>query len=143
MAFAAQAAPPPKGPVTYGFIGFTDDETNALADTINGGQGMIAMHRLCQDDFGDLARLCTSKEFWLSPGAEAPSAVDAWIHNVISSDGPPFDFTGFGTETNCDGWTVTGGRGNLVTVAGFAVLLLNHGLGNMILVLQPRPRPPT
>jgi hypothetical protein len=37
------------------FIGFTDDVTNALADTINGGQGMLAMHELCQDDFGHSA----------------------------------------------------------------------------------------
>ena len=32
----ALAAPPPKGPVTYVFVGFTDDATNALRGTIDG-----------------------------------------------------------------------------------------------------------
>ncbi len=36
----------------FRFTGFTDETFNGEPDTIDGGQGMIAMHALCQDDFG-------------------------------------------------------------------------------------------
>ncbi len=83
----ALAAPkePPKGSV-YVFVGFTDDAPGALPDTIDGGQGMLAMHALCQDDFGAGSRMCTSKEFWLSPNAEAPT-VNSWLHSQRRRDG--------------------------------------------------------
>ena len=45
---------------------------------------MIAMHALCQLDFGLDARMCTDEEFWLSPNAEAPMN-DAWIHNTLTT----------------------------------------------------------
>ena len=61
----------------FRFIGFTGDATNALPDTIDSGQGMLAMHALCQDDFGENARMCTSEEFWLSPNATA--AANSWL----------------------------------------------------------------
>ena len=61
----------------FRFIGFTGDATNALPDTIDSGQGMLAMHALCQDDFGENARMCTSEEFWLSPNAAA--AANSWL----------------------------------------------------------------
>jgi len=59
LASAALAEPPNKSSTPsneFRFIGFTDDEPNDLADTIAGNQGMIAMHALCQDDFGEYAR---------------------------------------------------------------------------------------
>ena len=40
----------------FRFIGFTDETFNGEPDTIVGGQGMLAMHALCQDDFGPNAR---------------------------------------------------------------------------------------
>ncbi len=61
----------------FRFIGFTGDATNALPDTIDSGQGMLAMHALCRDDFGENARMCTSEEFWLSPNATA--AANSWL----------------------------------------------------------------
>lgn len=69
-AIAMVASAEPKGRAASGvfrFIGFTDDATNALPDTIDGGQGMLAMHALCQDDFGVNARMCTSKDFGCRP----------------------------------------------------------------------------
>ncbi len=83
MAQQSQGEPPfPPGAGVDQFVGFTDDVPTAT-DTINGGQGMLAMHALCHDDFGPDARMCTSKEFWLSPNAEAPGA-SAWMHAVGS-----------------------------------------------------------
>ena len=64
------------GAGVFQFVGFTDDVPTA-ADTISGGQGMLAMHALCQDDFGENARMCTSEEFWLSPNAAA--AANSWL----------------------------------------------------------------
>ncbi len=112
----ALAAPPAKGSVSV-FVGFTDDATNALPDTIDGLQGMLAMHALCQDDFGPNARMCTSEEFWLSPNAEAPLA-DAWFHSA--SQYLNIDFTGFGNaNANCGGWIGPfNGLGYVVTTDG-------------------------
>ena len=105
----------------FRFTGFTDETFNGEPDTIDGGQGMIAMHALCQDDFGLDARMCTGEEFWLSPNAEAPSA-DAWLHNkpFQSTAFSPTDFTGFAhPNENCRGWTITaGGVAAIVTTDG-------------------------
>ncbi len=105
----------------FRFVGFTDEAFNGLDDTINGGQGMIAMHAFCQDDFGPDARMCTSKEFWLSPNAEAPSA-DAWLHTkpFQTTAFSPTDFTGFANPIeNCRGWTITAaGAAAIVTTDG-------------------------
>jgi hypothetical protein len=53
---------PPGGAPTpsneFRFIGFTDDAFNGLPDTIDGDEGVLAMHALCQDDFGPDARMC-------------------------------------------------------------------------------------
>ncbi len=40
----------------FRFIGFTGDATNALPDTIDSGQGMLAMHAHCQDHICENAR---------------------------------------------------------------------------------------
>ncbi len=84
MAQQSQGEPPfPPGAGVYQFVGFTDDVPTAT-DTINGGQGMLAMHALCQDDFGPDARMCTSEEFWLSPNAAA--AADSWLLKHCTSE---------------------------------------------------------
>ena len=71
------------GAGVYQFVGFTDDVPTA-SDTISGGQGMLAMNALCQDDFGENARMCTSEEFWLSPKAAA--AADSWLLKHCTSE---------------------------------------------------------
>ena len=77
-AHCGDGEPPAPAPLNeFRFIGFTGDATNALPDTIDSGQGMLAMHALCQDDFGENARMCTSEEFWLSPNAAA--AANSWL----------------------------------------------------------------
>jgi hypothetical protein len=104
------------GSVAVQFIGYTDDVMNALADTIDGGQGMLAMHALCQDDFGADARMCLDWEFWLSPNAEAPATEDAWLHGT--SGVGPLDFIGRGTGQACVGWTDVTNQGITVTPTG-------------------------
>ncbi len=82
----------------FRFTGFTDETFNGEPDTIDGGQGMIAMHALCQNDFGENSRMCTDEEFWLSPNAVPPTTF-AWMH------------TGAFTSVNaapCAGWTSSG-----------------------------------
>ena len=88
------------GSGVFQFVGFTDDVPNALADTIDGGQGMLAMHELCQDDYGPDARMCLDREFWLSPNAEAPTASAAWLHEAANQP-----FTGFTSTSSCFGWS--------------------------------------
>lgn len=88
-AWAAQAK------VTSGFVGFT-------TTTIDGGQGMLQMHALCQIDHGPSARMCTSKEFWLSPKAIAPTASAAWLHPTSFND-TLGDFSL--ADRACFGWT--------------------------------------
>jgi hypothetical protein len=105
---------PPAPSNEFRFIGFTNDATNALADTIDGGQGMLAMHALCQDDFGPDARLCTSEEFWLSPNAEAPT-VNSWLHSV--GPGGTSDFMASSiTRKSCQGWATSSDQGTGMVV---------------------------
>lgn len=64
----------------YQFVGYSDGTTD-------GGQGFIHMHRLCQADFGDTARMCTTEEFFNSPNAADPvegnaPTEGAWIHPI-------------------------------------------------------------
>ena len=99
------------------FVGFTDDVTNALADTINGGQGMLEMNALCQDDFGPEARMCLDREFWLSPNAEAPTTSAAWLHETVGTTNT--GFIGIGRSTSCAGWS-SGVTGSVVTATGLA-----------------------
>ncbi len=118
FAYAVLAKPP--GSTTpsneFRFVGFTDDATNALADTIDGGQGMLAMHALCQDDFGENARMCTSEEFWLSRNAEAPSTDAAWVHVPFGQS--LSDFSGVPTNDNCFGWSRTPAWGSTIRPNG-------------------------
>jgi len=84
----------PQGPSgLFKFVGFS-------TGTINGGQGMLQMHALCQVDYGSTARMSTSKEFWLSPNATAPTTAPAWLH---PSDPTNHDFSS--PNASCTGWT--------------------------------------
>ncbi len=60
------------------FVGFTDEATNALPDSIEGRRPISALHELCRDDFGSKARMCSTGEFFLSPGKRGPST-PSWI----------------------------------------------------------------
>jgi len=98
----------------FRFVGFTDEVDNGLPDTIDGGQGMLDMHALCQDDFGLDSKMCTSEEFWQSPNASAPApTAKAWLH-----DKPAIGFIGTSVGINCNGWTNTSGGGPVVTSDG-------------------------
>ncbi len=105
----------------FRFIGFTDETFNGEPDTITGDQGMIAMHALCQDDFGPFSRTSTSEEFWLSPNAYVPTA-NSWLHSVGAHRGDISwtDFSGLETSTapHCNGWTNLDGEGMVVTPDG-------------------------
>ncbi len=106
--------PPPPAPSNeFRFIGFTD--TDDVTHTIDGGQGMLAMHALCQDDFGPDARMCTDKEFWLSPNAEAPAFASSWLHPVLGSS----DFLRH-TSGNCGAWSspLSTARGRVIKPDG-------------------------
>ena len=83
----------------FRFTGFTD--TDDVNHTIDGGQGMLAMHALCRDDFGENARMCTSEEFWLSPNAEAPLVLNSWLHPTRVGN---FSFIGIAIA-HCAAWT--------------------------------------
>ncbi len=98
----------------FRFTGFTDP------GTIDGAQGMIDMHALCQDDFGLNSRMCTSEEFWLSPNAEEPTA-DAWLHPTLVGGGVEFSGIDAAASTlTCGSWkgATAGNRGLVVTTAG-------------------------
>jgi len=88
---------------------------------------MIAMHALCQDDFGPDVRMCTSEEFWLSPNAEAPAA-DAWLHPTLVPGLGDFSAGGGGEAQfmSCNGWrsAFDSSRGLVVTTAGKPDILL-------------------
>ncbi len=61
----------------YEFIGFT-----SAAHVEDGDAGFAGMHAACQAEFPELGtqvRMCTSKEFLLSPMQAAP-VVPAWVH---------------------------------------------------------------
>jgi len=94
------------GSGVFQFVGFTDDVDNGLADTIDGGQGMLEMNALCRDDFGPEARMCLDREFWLSPNAEAPATDDAWLHVAVNQS-----FTGSSPTNSCGGWSSSNSSG--------------------------------
>ena len=68
---------------TFRFVGFTDEAKNALPDSISGQRRIAALHGPCRDDFGPKARMCTTREFILSPGKRGPSTPSWIIPNLI------------------------------------------------------------
>ena len=92
-----------------------------------GDIGFPGMNLVCQNKFGDLARIATSVEYVSSPAAEdAPTAVGAWIQPVVVAalaDGRLLDFSGVlvndASDLNCDAFGVADTkRGMTVSEAG-------------------------
>ena len=59
------------------FLGFTGAITDA------GVGGIAGMNALCEAEFGDNARFCTTEEFMRSGSQGVPSSA-AWIHPVLN-----------------------------------------------------------
>ncbi len=93
--------PPPAPSHEFQFVGFTD-----VANFEDGDAEFAGMHAACQAEFPELGtqvRMCTSKEFLLSPVQEAPD-VPAWVHPV--RDFFPVVTTNF-VISSCILWTTT------------------------------------
>ncbi len=124
----------------FRFTGFTDDApVNTLPNTIDGGQGMLDMHALCQDDFGPNSRMCTSEEFWQSPNAEAPAA-DAWLHFTYVGSGSDFSGIEVSASTlSCNAWTImsAGNSGMVVTTAGKSATVLGCDTPRPVTCCEP------
>ena len=114
--FGVQAAPKstPMG-TTYRYIGNTTQGSYA------GGLGLIGMNQLCQFDYGNEARMCTTMEFFQTPNPQLTSDT-AWImpsvgHPILDpATGDLFymDYTGRqlapgpgGHSVACEGWAVS------------------------------------
>ena len=98
VATSALAAPPTKTGEVYRFADFS-------SAMVLGGVGFPSMHAACQLDFGPDARMCTSKEFWLSPNA-TESLTRAWLHPRIVGGGNEFaEFATARGANNCLGWS--------------------------------------
>ena len=76
----------------FSFVGYTDKFSNAGPNTIDGGQGKVAMDALCQAHFSPDARMCEGREFFMTPDPPRPTEfTSAWIN----------------TDNNCGDWTDT------------------------------------
>ncbi len=126
MALPLQAAQPDRsssGP--YVFIGFS-------SGTTKGGAGYPGMNALCQDDFGDDARMATTLEYIVSPDASAPGATTAWIDPVGSTG-----------STTCNGdWrsSVLGqASGLIIESAGSLGRTADCGIPRLVACSAPSP----
>ena len=82
--------PPPSG--VFEFVGFS-------TGTVDGSVGVLAMHAACQTDFGADTRMCTSEEYFRSPGAADPGSDSAWVHGAAA-----VSFFSNVAAQNCNGW---------------------------------------
>lgn len=118
-AAAVNGAPPEVNFDTeYQVAGYTSQTTTGDTD------GVIGMHRLCQQEFGEKARMCTTREWWKTHTniGTIPGSAAAWLHSEIVSVYPAstgqvryLDWTGFSILANstgapsdllnCDQWT--------------------------------------
>ena len=98
VATSALAAPPTKTGEVYRFADFS-------SAMVLGGVGFPSMHAACQLDFGPDARMCTSKEFWLSPNA-TESLTRAWLHpRIVGGGNAAFEFGASDLLATCArGW---------------------------------------
>ena len=73
----------------------------------------------CQEDFGPLARMCTTEELWRSPNADSSDDA-AWVHPAGNHSGSLRDFTGgIGVnEGSCGGWAGVSEPGTAVAPFG-------------------------
>ena len=125
---AVIGAGPPKVKVNvstvYQFTGYAGETTG------NAG-GIDGMHAICQAAFGDQARMCTTKEFWTSPGAVPPDSLQAWVHPSVVGmfqndsgsgiDNYALDFSGRQLPLSsgivlptCDQWSTAVGLGTVI-----------------------------
>lgn len=83
--------------MVYRFAGYSSERTDGNAG------GPLGMHAICQGNFGPTARMCTTEEFWKSPGiVDAGGPLGAWIQptivaayfNVLAADAVCMDFSG-------------------------------------------------
>lgn len=125
MASPLSAAPnktPTSGP--YEFVGFS-------SGTTKGGAGYPGMNALCQDDFGDDARMATTLEYIVSPEASAPGATTAWIDPI----GPT-------SSTTCNGdWrsSVLGQASGLIVETGSLGRTADCGIPRLVACSAPSP----
>jgi hypothetical protein len=116
----------------YQFVGYAGPTEGAAG-------GIVGMHAICQAEFGELARMCTSKEFWTSPEAVGPLPLllSAWIQPSIvgiwqnGTEAFAMDFTGarlrldsLGLPT-CHQWTTSAEQfdGTFIAEFGGSVVL--------------------
>ena len=66
------------------FVGYSTSD-------VLGDVRIHGMHNTCQADFGRRSRMCTSQEYFLSPGATIPGFLGAWVHPVTG--GGNIDFS--------------------------------------------------
>ena len=111
----------------YRFVGFS-------TDTANGGQGPIVMNGKCQDDFGDEARMCDTKDYFDTPIRNPAIITTGWIRpHIVSRYFDPEvgeqsvlvypDYEQFGTVFDvltCAQWVSEGGSrtGTIISTIG-------------------------
>ena len=84
------------------FVGFSTVTVNGSGDDgVKPTRGLGGMYAACKANpkFGPTSRMCTSKEFSLSPNATLPSA-DAWLQPVARFTAPKY-FPGPQTGNAC------------------------------------------
>ena len=116
LAMPVCAGPKPKevnATTVYRFVGVS------TAGTTGDAGGVRGMNALCHADYGKVSRMCTTREWWLTP--DVPSDMpSAWIQpTIIAVYSSPYnkelvfvDFTGYTTlfdpplySANCRQWT--------------------------------------
>ena len=85
----------------FEFVGFS-------SGMVQGDVAFVGMHAACQADFDPDSRMCTSKEYALSPNAGVPGS-HAWVHPVTGS---ATDFTRASGSCNGSfgGWSRADGQ---------------------------------
>jgi hypothetical protein len=83
----------------YRFAGYSTGTTLGNAGSV------IGMHALCQADYGEHARMCTSKEWWTSPNVSLPPNGPAWIQPVTVAAYSGLDHTMTQTRNVVIDWT--------------------------------------
>jgi len=131
VATAASAAP--KGGSAGGVYRFVGYATTTLR---TGDEGFVAMHTSCQEDFGPLARMCTTEELFLSPNAASPDEGEAWVHSIGNASGGQADFIGGPSVGTCKGWS-DASAGGVVIGAGGVIMTLPCGNTRQVTCCAP------
>ena len=96
--------PPCEAPLRYQLIGYSEE-------WYQGNFGLLKMTRVCDREFGEGARMCSSVEVMESTGQVPLPGVGAWVRPVLVGD--PYrhtDASGVSAISpehgiSCDGWT--------------------------------------